>query len=245
MADEIIDQKVDETKQDTTDTKIEDVKTDDTVKESTLSPEQTAALNLFNALKDPETAGPTLRHLADLAGFDLTSRKQQTELKKSISQTIAEELGEDNSILAEKLGPTLERIISKAIEDGVKPVTSAIEAQEQKKIANEIEATLKDLNTETKGLSAKLEDRMVELMEELPPSSKITPSAYVRKIYKLAASDFEEAEKLKAQDKKREINKSQVTVHSGVGNPDRVKSGSRLPTIRESVEAAMRGETLE
>lgn len=243
MADEIVDQtKVDDTKVD--DTKVDDTKVDDKKDEVVLSPEQTAALNLFNALKDPETAGPTLRHLADLAGFDLAHRKDQKDLKKSISQIVAEELGEDNSILAEKLGPTLEKIIQSAVEERIKPVTSSIEAREQKEVADAIEDALAKLETETKGLSKKLETKMVELMDEIAPGPKTKPEAYIRKIYKLAVSDYEEAEKIKAQNKKREENKTTSTVHSGV-NADRVKSGSRLPSIREAVEAGMRGETLE
>jgi hypothetical protein len=212
--------------------------------EVTLNTEQQAAVNLFNALKNPETSGPTLRHLADLAGLDLAKRQDKTELKKSISQIVAEELGEDNSILAEKLGPTLEKIIQSAVDERVKPITDQISTREEKEIASAIETALENLNKETKGLSKKLETKMVELMDEISPGPKTKPEAYIRKIYKLAISDYEEAEKVKAQNVKRDVNKNTPTVHPGV-NPERVKSGSRLPTIRESVEAAMRGETLE
>lgn len=243
MPDEIVDKAVEELKDVEHPIKESEEVKEPEIKEPVVSEEQVAAFNLFKALKDPETAGPTLRHLADLAGFDLASRKQQTELKKSITQTIVEELGEDNSILAEKLGPALEKIISKAIEDSVKPITKSIATQEQKKIADEIEATLKTLESETKGLSKKLESRMTALMDEVAPG-RTTPAAYIRKIYKLASSEFEDAEKLKAQDKKRDQNRSSSIVSPGV-NPERVKAGSRLPTHRESVEAAMRGEMLE
>lgn len=238
MDDEIIDIKTDKTKVD--EIKVEDKKGETLV----LSAEQQAAVNLFDALKNPETAGLALRHLADLAGFDLAHRKGREEAKKSIADIVKEELGEDNSILAEKLGPTLDKIISAAVEERLKPVRDTIATQEEKEVADAIESELAALNTETKGLSKKLETRMVELMDEISPGPKTKPAAYIRKIYKLAASEYEEAEKLKTQDRKREENKSTVTVHPGA-NPDRVKSGSRLPTHREAVEAAMRGETLE
>ena len=74
--------------------------------------------------------------------------------------------------------------------------------------------------------------------------STTKPETYIRHIYNLAKSQYDEAENIKAQNAKRDLNKKSPSVQSGV-NPERVKAGSKHPTIRESVEAAMRGETLE
>ena len=213
-------------------------------KVETPNPDQQAALNLYNALKDPETSGTVIRQLAELAGLDITEKKEAKQLTKTISQIISEELGEDNSILAEKLGPALEKVLAKAIEDKVKPIQETISETKKNEFANRIENTFKALEIETKGLSKQLDKRMAELMDEIQPGPRTEPEAYIRNIYKLAKSDFDEAERVKATDAKRDQNKKSTHVPTGV-NAERVKSGSKLPTIREAVLAAARGETLE
>jgi hypothetical protein len=222
-------------------TKVEEIKVEETKVES---PDQQAALNLFNALKNPETSGIVIKQLAELAGLEIGVKKDQVTLKKTISQIITEELGEDNSILAEKLGPALERVIAKAVEDQVKPIQDTISEQKKNEFATRIDKTFESLNTESKGLSKKLESRMVELMDQIQPGPKTEPEAYIRHIFTLAKSDFDEAERIKTQDVKRDQNKKTTNVPIGV-NTERVKSGSKLPTIREAVLAASRGETLE
>lgn len=231
----------------TEETKTEETKTETKVeesKETVLTNEQQAAINLFEALKDPQKSGATLRALADMAGFDLAQKGDRTELKKGIADIIKEELGEDNSILAEKLGPALDKIISKAVDERVKPLNEGLVARQQAELAEEIDSTFKALEVETKGLSKQLEARMTELMEQIEPGKNTKPKDYIRHIYRLAKSDYDEAERIKSQNTQREKNRNTPGVQTGV-NSDRVKSGSRLPTIRESVEAAMRGETLE
>lgn len=208
------------------------------------SPDQQAALNLFNALKNPETSGIVIKQLAELAGLEIGVKKDAAKLTKTISQIISEELGEDNSILAEKLGPALEKIIAKAVEDQVRPMQETISEQKRTEFATRIDKTFETINIESKGLSKKLEPRMVELMDQIQPGPKTEPEAYIRHIFTLAKSDFDEAEQVKAQNVKRDKNKASSHVPTGV-NAERVKSGSKLPTIREAVLAASRGESLE
>jgi hypothetical protein len=210
----------------------------------TVTDEHRAAINLLNALKNPETASQTIRSLAGFAGLEIATKREQIELKKTISQLITEGLGEDNSILAEKLGPTLEKIIADAVEERVKPITEGISETQKNEFATRIDVAFSSLETESKGLSKKLENDMVKLMEDISPGPNTKPEAYIHHIYTLAKSQYDEAERIKAQDTKRDSNKKTLSVQTGV-NPERIKSGSRLPTIRESVEAAMRGETLE
>lgn len=216
----------------------------ETPKVETPNPDQQAALNLYNAIKDPETSRTVIKQLAELAGLDITEKKEAKQLQKTISQIITEELGEDNSILAEKLGPALEKVIAKAVEDQVKPIQETISETKKNEFSTRIDRTFKELEVETKGLSKQLDKRMAELMDELPPGPSTEPEKYIRHIFKLAKSDYDEVERVKAQDVKRDQNKKSTHVPTGV-NAERVKSGSKLPTIREAVQAAMRGETLE
>lgn len=249
MADEITNEtsKVEEPKtEEVEDKKVEEPENEESKEEktSTLTPEQETAINLFNALKDPESAGPTLRHLAELAGLDLVKKADQKELKKGIKEIVKERLGEDNSILAESLGPLLDEIIKDTVEEHLKPLKAERQQEREKIFATQIDNTFKALEEESKGLSTKLEKQMLELMKDINPGPDTPPDKYIRHIYKLAKSEFDEAERIKAQNKKQTDNKKSVSVQGG-GNTDRVKSGSKLPTIHEAVEAAMRGETLE
>lgn len=209
-----------------------------------VDPEQQAAVELFKALKDPERAGSTLQQLAQLAGLDLVKKADQKVLTKGIKDLVKERLGEDNSILAESLGPLLEEVLEKAVEDRLKSIKDDLTEQKRTEFAAKIEDTWTKLDTETKGLASKLEKQMLALMEDIDPGKNTPPEKYLRHIYKLAKADYDEAEKIKAQNTKRDQNKKAPSVQTGV-NADRVKSGSRLPTIKEAVEAAVRGETLE
>jgi len=247
MADEIID-KVEEleepkTEEPTTEEPKEELK-EEKKEEPKLSSEQEMAIGLFNALQNPETAGPTLRHLAELAGLDLVKKSGQKELKKDIKTLVKERLGEDNSILAESLGPLLDEVIKDAVEEHLKPLKAERIKEKETQFASQIEATFKELETESKGLSTKLEAKMLELMEQINPGPNTPPDKYIRHIFKLAKAEYTEAELLKAQNKKQADNKKTTSIPGGA-NPDRIKAGSRLPTIKEAVEAAMRGETLE
>jgi len=226
---------------------VEEPKVEEEPKEElkvTTDPDQEAARGLYAALKDPQRAGSTLRQLADLAGLDLVKKADQKEIKKDIKDLVKERLGEDNSILAESLGPLLDDVIKQVVEERIKPLQDGITERQQREFANQIEGTFKALDTETKGLASKLEKQMIELMDQVNPGPNTPPDVYLRHIYKLAKSQYDEAETIKAQNSKREQNKKTVSVQSGV-NSERIKSGSRLPTIREAVEAAVRGETLE
>lgn len=234
--------KVEETIETTEDVKTEEVKEE--LKVAQLTPEQETAISLFNSLKNPESAGATLKQLAELAGLDLVKKEDQKLLKKDIKTLVKERLGEDNSILAESLGPLLDEILKETIEDHLKPLKDERLKEKEAEFTSQIEATFKDLETESKGLSTKLEKQMLELMEQFSPGPKTSPSTYIKHIYKLAKSQYDDAESIKAKNKKQAENKKSVSV-SGGGNPDRIKAGSKLPTIKEAVEAAMRGETLE
>lgn len=223
-----------------------EVKTEPEVKTEipTIDPEQQVALDLFKALRDPSRAGSTLQQLADMAGLDLVKKQDRQELKKDIKTLVKERLGEDNSILADSLGPLLEELLEGAVKDKLKPLEDSIFESKKIEFSNRIENEISALDKETKGLSSKLESRMVELMGEISPGETTPPEKYIRHIFKLAKSEFDEAERVKAQNTKQTKNKETVSVQTGV-NADRVKSGSKLPTIREAVAAAVRGETLE
>lgn len=242
MADEITQNTEETTTVETTTTEVETK--DEAKAEVVLSDEQKAAVNLFNSLKDPKTAGATLQALAEMGGFNLQRREDRKEIKKTVSALIAEKLGEDHSLLSERLGPALEEIIDSAVNEKLKPFNDKITEREQTELQSHIDQAFVDLETETKGLSKKLEGKMVQLMDVISPGKDTKPRDYIRYIYKLAKSDFDEAEAIKAQNTQRDKNKRVPGVHSEV-NPDRVKSGSKLPTIKEAVAAAMRGETLE
>ena len=206
--------------------------------------DQQAAMNLFLALRDPKTAPDVIRQLAHISGLDIEKPKEAQTLRKSITQILSDELGEDNSLLTERLGPALEKILAQAVEEKLSPIKSDLEMRQQQEVATRIDTALDSINKSTGGFATKLDGAMSKLMEQIAPGPNTPPEQYINYIFKLAKSEFDEAEKVKAQDAKRMANKSAPNVPSGV-NPERVRAGSKLPTIHEAVAAAFQGKTLE
>ena len=75
------------------------------------------------------------------------------------------------------------------LEEERKTMTGKISVMEQSQIENATNAAFDKLAIETKGLSRKLEPKMVQLANELLPGPNQTPEQYIRRLYTIASAD--------------------------------------------------------
>jgi hypothetical protein len=89
---------------------------------------------------------------------------------------------------------------------------------------------------------------MMEKMKVLPASSGTDVNAYLDDIFTLVTRDTEAARTVKRTVTKIKQNAQDVSRTSGdggTGNDKRVKVGSKLPSVKEAVAAAFRGEKFD
>lgn len=197
MADEkkdaVVDEKVDETVEETEES-------EETTEEAEEGEEQTSeddldepslvqAKALYKLLKDPNTQDQTIRMMAEsrgLLGKNTPDTKAEVkEAKKDILGLLKKSLGPEMEWLALKLSPA----ITEMLEDERAARDTRISAMEQSQIESATSAAFDKLANETKGLSRKLEPKMVQLANELLPGPNQTPEQYIRRLYTLASAD--------------------------------------------------------
>jgi hypothetical protein len=193
------------------------------------------ALAIYEALSDPHQSHTFIKKLAEFAGYQVVSPEAEKPTSKPVRHLIKERLGEDY----EHLGEALEEVLDHALREKIAPIQTLVLEEKKRAYEAEVRAALSELK-----ITPAIETRMYELMQQLQPSPNATVRSYIRSIYDLAAKEANEAEKLKTTVQKVQKNRAQVGAPSGV-NADRVKQGSRLPTIREAVLMAARGEKFE
>jgi hypothetical protein len=227
---------------------VEETEEDVDNEEEPEKPPVNQAQALFDLLNNQATAKSTLQMIAYNLGLTVSEAKTQ-EGQKAIADVIKEALGEDMAFLGDKLGP-LGNAIEKLISTRISEVESKINEQFKNREAAVFEAqsneAIVNLDKQTKGEFSNLLPKINKLMEEIPLGKTTSPEIYLRRLYNIAKSESStksEPNTERAVKARRESNNNAV---QGSGNPMRTKSGSsRLPSIREAVQAAARGEKLE
>lgn len=212
-----------------------------------LSDEAKQGIALLKLLQDPKTAVDTMKFLQkQILGDETPSTKQQV---KSVKQLISDELGEEYQFLADKLGTAFEKALNihenNIIEKQVKPLKQELENAKAAQAAKEVDNAWNAISKETKGDLDKYEKEISRLMDRYKPDGQVTMEEYLRDLYEIASSKAKKAQSLKATNEK--INKNandKQSLSSGV-NETRIKRGSTLPSLKEAVLAASRGEVFE
>jgi len=227
---------------------------DDDVVEIDASPEEIRnALNLMRALANPETASQTMQELAQVTGYKLETKKQVQQFERDVKTVLKEKLGDSYDLLSgDKLAEAFDALLEERVGKITKPVLERIEnteraANEQKANAA-MDALWARTNITDKAQREKIAGKMVEKMKVLPAGPATDISSYLDDIYSLVTRDTEAARTVKKTVTKIKNNAKDART-SGDGNngtdDKRVHTGSKLPSIREAVAAAFRGEKLE
>lgn len=147
------------------------------------SQEQIAqAIQIYQALNNPNTAPAAVEFLAKQLGYSLSQpsvQPTQSEAEMGIKEMIAKELGDDYAFLAPKLGGAIENVINRAL--------GPLQQQMQRtQVTNEFDRAMADLNAETKGEFSKHENEIVKVLQRLRPADGVSTKEFLRDAYNLA-----------------------------------------------------------
>lgn len=218
-------------------------------KEDFSEEELATAKNLFKALKNPDTAKVTIDFLAQSLGLTGTETKQEIrEVKKSIVQTLEESLGEELAFLGPKLAPVLEKFISDAVEEKIKPIRQAQELTQDEKLQDESSAVITSIAKEffdSAEIPSEIESRMSDLMDKFQPSAKMTPKDYISSIFHMVAGEKGLVKKTPSiKDTAQRITKA---INSPIGKlaksgSETIVPGSKKMTLNESIAHAIQAQ---
>lgn len=205
--------------------------------------ERTAqALQLLEALEDPKRSLKVIQNLAKQAGLlEAETKAEKKQAVKDIKARIIEKLGESNSFFSTELGEALEEIISEKLSE----VDQKIEKIENERQVREFQ---KDYSRALKNL--KITDAEAGSLEKLaskfPWNGNIPLEEYLGGLKELLNNQAAKAKSKSDTVKQQQKNIAGQAKNTGVAaNEERIKKGSANITIKEAVEAALRGERLD
>lgn len=150
------------------------------------------AKNLFRLITNPASQKQAIEILARSAGIQLgggapESKKEAKEIANDTVKILEEALGENLKWLAPKLATALDKLRDADREENKKSLASLKASQ----IEKEVDQAYAELRRETKGVSAKFENRMVTLADKLLPAAGMSVAEYVRHLYTIASATGE------------------------------------------------------
>lgn len=202
------------------------------------------AKRIYKALNDPK-AGPALvAALAQQNGLlnqPLETKKDIAVAKKGIQEIFKEELGDNYSFLAERLGKAVDKALDTVREEQREHVA---ELQVQQ-LTTEVESSLVRLAKE-KNLARnsndfkKLENQIADLMDEYPMGKSGSVDKYIRDMDKLASSGKIRAsvEKGTADKIRRNANNVADRLHRTSSEPSTETLPGKKMGLKASVEWA-------
>lgn len=234
---EVVEEEIEEGQDpgDETDTTVDEEEEEIAVDLSDL--EKDESQRLYKALRDPVKGIEVLRALAAQAGLlgknAPETKKEETAAKRAVTEILSEALGKDYAFLADKLGPALEAVFEQQ-ETSLGEKFHKLEAD---KVEAQTVQAMKELSRLTKGESTKLEARMAELSNEMPPAPGITPEKYIRHLFVLAGGKLPTATNGKTQNERIQRNANDTADRIQGKNSSRETQGDRIPVAKSLDEA--------
>jgi hypothetical protein len=176
--------------------------------------EQVQAQQLFAALKDPEQAPKVLKFLAEQAGY-IKTEKQAEAVKDDIMSVLAENLGPEFEIITKRLGPALDKIISKKMAESQEDIRSAIKSSEEAKLASEADSAMSGLAKryfDADKVPDKIQAAMQKQMDKMTPDPGASLSEYLNDVFAVVA--FKEGITAKTIDKESRIARNRTDAPS-------------------------------
>lgn len=204
--------------------------------------EQAQALQLFRALNNKDEAPAMLAFLNTKLGGGVT----KADLKSiSLADILKEGFGEEYAFLNEKLTPALEKamnhLVDSKIGTSLNDLRTANENLQREIATTKISAALDPIIDEMGSAEFdKIAPQLAVVMERYPNTKGLPMKAYIKEMIKLTTKDSPE----KSEKVKRNVREARRNLASGIEHKS-VKTGSKIPSIKEAVAAAMRGETFE
>ena len=207
---------------------------------------------LILALNDPAKKDLVVKFLAEEAGYVKapTTKAEVKEIKNDILEDLKEGLGEEFSIVAERLAPAIEKILNKKMEAATADIRANIQAQESEKLQVQSAAALTSLTSDFFGadeeLPAAVNTEMSKYMDRVSPNPTMTVKEYLEDAFYAAVgklgltkSDKVKSEKVarNRSDAPSRLASARAPQESNIRRDDS-KPMSRTDAIRAAVEAA-------
>lgn len=206
------------------------------------------ALELFDSLRNPETASDTLNLLVTTAKSRgiLKTEEGRQEAAKDIITVLKESVHEDNHYMVDALAPGLEKIF-KQLQDGQKVSTSTVEKKIDQIVQKEEEAQAEREIGEILGKDKYTPylNELNALVDEFPLPEGVTIEKHLDRLLRIAKAESGEK---KAQQKdvlaaeKTEKNLGERLPSSKTGNPDDVVIVNKKLNLQESIKLAKEGK---
>lgn len=150
---------------------------------------------LMKALRDPARAPHIIDFLAKQAGYtkaaDQPGNKTEVkEAKNDILDLLREGLGEEFSVIADRLAPAIEKILTKKLEQSQADIRAKFQEQESEKLKNQSASAIEKLANnffgEGEELPPAVSSEMSKFMDRVAPSPNSTVKEYIEDAFNSA-----------------------------------------------------------
>ncbi len=219
-------------------------------------PEELAnALQLYKALKNPETSGQIVELIAKQGGFVKEVQKAETkaevkEIAKDLGDLLKESLGTEFEFLADKLAPALKKYLTGEFEKQQADIRESLDNQERERLQNQSSKILTKISVDFFGEEAlpdNVSQEMSRLMDKIPAQPDMSTKEYLELIFDTAKGRLG-LTKVSAKDREKESRKesnrtdaaSRLASDRGAQRTgDAIEDVSKIKTRRQAIEAAM------
>lgn len=206
------------------------------------------AVEFYRALRDPAQQKEIIRDLASRMGILQPEQKMEPKDEKTLNTLLEEVLAEEYPDLKPKLTQIFGKI-QKDNDEKIESLRREISQDKAEQARTRFESEFGTFLTTNK-VDDSVASAMLKEMEILPPpvggKSKITLTQYLSKIHKLATVDHKTNTQALQKNERRESNRKETPGNlSSEVDESRIKRGSKLPSLRESINAAADGITFE
>lgn len=204
--------------------------------------ERKQAAQLYAALKNPEQAPTVLKFLAEQAGY-IKTEKQAEGARDDILSVLKEHLGPEFEVIADRIGPALDKIITKKLKEGQAAIVEKIAKQEEAKLHTEMEVALTSIAKEyydTKELPEEVLAEMNKAMSTIEPAANMSMEDYMNNLFAIVAFKRGIAKKTDTS-KRTERNRTDAPSRLASGGPS-PKEGDKVQgpmTLKSAVEKAV------
>lgn len=201
-----------------------------------------SAQSLYNLLKDPEKGKEIALYLAAKFGVLPQGATKQEEKKvvKALTERLKEAIPESYRDLMGDWLPGVMEILKEEITGEVRGELSELQ---KVNIKREVDSEISEFYKTNP--DAKLYDKeMAELAKRMPQGEGLSLQEYMSNLYTIASKNKEAGRSVKEVVDKINRNEKKSVVRGSEVSEKVVQMGSKLPTLKEAVRAASRGERL-
>lgn len=204
------------------------------------------ATQLYNSLNDPGKAKDIVKFLASKAGLqvleeDITPRKAVKEVTEDLKEGVPENL----HFLIDGLKPAIEKLINRSLNDQLEPIRENSMSLRERQVMGEINSACGVMRERYDDWD-KIEPKLATLADEMPNKPGGDLVKYLDRLYTLYNADAKESKAVKQTvDKINRKAKEDTNIKSAETSENTVSVGSKLPSLREAVTAAIRGQKFQ